>query len=112
MKELCIYMSRIRLKLTWKIPWIELIDVELLYELDRERALLDLSLEVKTNKLLICRVKTKPWQHHFIYFILICCTHITATTSLLIHTTLFSSSPSLEQYLPKTLNLLPKLLKV
>lgn len=75
----------IRSKLTWKIPWIEFIDVELLDELDRERALLDLPLEIKPNKLLICWVKTKPWQHHFIYFILISCTHITAA-SLLIHT--------------------------
>lgn len=55
--------------LTWKIPGIIFIDIQLLDELDGERLLLNLPLQVKPNQLLISGMKSKPGKHDFLQFI-------------------------------------------
>ena len=45
--------------LTWEIPWIILVDIQLPDELDRERLLLDFSFKVEPDELFICWMKSK-----------------------------------------------------
>lgn len=52
--------------LTWKIPGFIFVYINLLNELNGQRPLLNLSLEVKPNKLLIGRMESKTRHHHII----------------------------------------------
>jgi hypothetical protein len=45
--------------LTWEIPWIILVDVQLPDELYGQRFLLNLSLEIEADELFICRMEPK-----------------------------------------------------
>lgn len=57
--------------LTWKIPRIILIDIKLLDELNRKWPLLNLSLQIKSNKLLVCWMEPETRQHNLIQFLTI-----------------------------------------
>ena len=46
--------------ITWEVPWIKLVDVQLPDELNRDGLLLDLLLEVETNQLFIGRMEPEP----------------------------------------------------
>lgn len=84
--------------LTWKIPGIIFINVDLLNQFNGEKPLLNLSLEVKPNKLLISWMEAKTRQHHIINFI-----HLII---LLSHTSLlevYKNSKSSNQTLEKSL---------
>ena len=55
------YKEDVGFKLTWQIPWIKLVDVQLPDKLNGDRLLLDLLVEVETNQLFIGRVEPEPW---------------------------------------------------
>jgi hypothetical protein len=52
--------------LTWEIPWIILVDVQLPNELNGHRFLLNLSLEIKAYELFICRMEPETWKKNLI----------------------------------------------
>lgn len=51
--------------LTWKVPWIIFVDINLFDEFNFERLLFHLSLQIKPNKFFICRVESKARKHNF-----------------------------------------------
>jgi hypothetical protein len=55
--------------LTWEIPWIILVDVQLPNELNGQRSLLNLSPEVKAYELFICRMEPEAWKKNLIWLV-------------------------------------------
>lgn len=55
---------------TWKIPWVVFVDVELSYELNGERIVLNLPLQVEAYKLFVCGMKPKSGQQYFFHFLI------------------------------------------
>jgi hypothetical protein len=59
-------MEDVSFKLTWQIPRIKLVDVQLPDELNGDRLLLDLLLEVETNQLFIGWMESEPGKEDLI----------------------------------------------
>lgn len=57
------------LRLTWEIPGVVFVNVQLPDELDREWALLDLPFQVEQHELFISRVETEPRQYHLLHLL-------------------------------------------
>lgn len=61
--------EEMNLRLTWEIPGVVFVNVQLPDELDREWALLDLPFQVEQHELFISRVETEPRQYHLLHLL-------------------------------------------